>query len=82
MAEKTVLECDSRNHGCRGEVQRWHLWVEGDVEAARVDLCPVHARPLTDLAARGQMDSLPSKPRATMEVVKLKPTKATRHLKR
>lgn len=81
MAQKTVLECDRGNHMCKGDVVSYHVWRDGDVMSTRVDLCGVHDRPVRDLVDVGTEEPVPSKPRVAMEVTRLRPSKATAHLK-
>lgn len=78
MAKREVVECDK----CSRPGRTFVLWAEGDAAARSVDLCESHSRPVSTPFAEGSVVDLPSKPRARMEVTRLKTTARTRSLKK
>lgn len=82
MAKEVITVCDLRDAACVGEVRGFRLWIEGDRQAAALDLCEHHASPILALTERASTVDLPVKPRVTMQVTKLRTTEATRHLKK
>lgn len=78
MAKHEVVICDK----CGKPGTTFVLWSDGDAAAVSVDLCETHSRPVVAAFAEGSVVDLPSKPRARMEVTRLKPTARTRSLKK
>lgn len=77
--ESTVKLCDKCQQQPAAE---YKLWQTGDKTATTVDLCATHAKSLLQIFEIGRPEELPPKPRAKMEIVKLKPTSATRQHKK
>lgn len=82
MAKQVITVCDLSDDGCFGDVVGFRLWREGDKQASALDLCVHHAAPLAALMEHASIVDLPSKPRVTMQITKLRATDATRHLKK
>lgn len=76
------MECQLRSTGCRGRVALWRLWREGEPHATAIALCGSHSRPLSQLERVGHSEPLPARPRNELKVTTLKPTKATKALKK
>lgn len=83
MAREVILRCDNPGgKPCLRQAIAWRIWPEGAPSAYRVDLCEVHAKPLRALMEGAEEEPLPTKQRQTLQVTRLKPTKATRALKK
>lgn len=82
MAKQSILVCDMRASACREPVVSLRMWAEGDRQAVHIDLCQVHAKPILDAFAAGQLGELPTRPRVKMEPTKLRTTHATADLKK
>jgi hypothetical protein len=80
--KQMITVCDRKDTTCDGEVASFRLWRDGDRSAAAVDLCETHAGPILALIAGADAVELPTKPRAVMQITKLRATEATRHLKK
>lgn len=80
--KQTITVCDHTDASCDGVVSSFRVWREGDRTASTVDLCEVHASPILALVAGADAVELPTKPRAAMQITKLRATEATRHLKK
>jgi hypothetical protein len=82
MARHVLLICDLADASCQGDVLNLKLWCEPQPRASSLDVCEHHAEPILDLFKSGSAEQLPARPRQRMEATKLKPTKATKPLKR
>lgn len=82
MARETVILCDFGGGSCRNPAQSFRVWRDGDKQAAAIDLCDEHAKPLLDTVAGASLVDLPTKARLRMEVTPLKTTPKTAHLKK
>jgi alpha-beta hydrolase superfamily lysophospholipase len=80
--KQVITVCDRQDTTCNGQVSSFRLWHEGDRTASTVDLCEAHAAPILALIAGADAVELPNKPRAAMQITKLRATEATRHLKK
>jgi hypothetical protein len=80
--KQVITVCDRQDTTCNGPVSSYRVWREGDRTASTVDLCETHAAPILALIAGADAVELPVKPRAVMQITKLRPTEATRHLKK
>lgn len=82
MARETVVLCDFGGGTCRNPAESFRVWRDGDKQAAAVDLCAEHAKPLLDVLEGASLVDLPTKARVRMEVTKLVTTPKTAHLKK
>lgn len=84
MAETVMLTCDNPGgkSSCSRPATRWNIWRDGDKTAVQIDLCDTHSKSLMALVASAPPTSLPSRPRAQMELTTLRTTSATAGLKR
>jgi hypothetical protein len=85
VAKRYVSVCDLADKDerpCHGDVQEFRIWFEGERSAWGVDLCETHSEPVRALLGVAAEIELPARPRQSMQVTKLKPTDATRHLKK
>jgi hypothetical protein len=82
MAKHVLVLCDLSDGSCSGDVLSLKLWLENQPRALSLDVCEHHAEPIIDTFSQGSTEALPARPRQRMEATKLKPTKATKPLKR
>jgi hypothetical protein len=85
VAKRYVSVCDAADQDlgpCEGDVQEFRIWVEGERTASALDLCERHAGPIRALMSVAAEVELPSRPRQSMQVTRLRTTDATRHLKK
>lgn len=84
MAKRTVLVCDhpGTSRACSNPASTYSLWRDGQMEAHSLDLCDTHAKAFQVFFERGTAVPLPSKPRNVMKTTSLRPTRATKSLKR
>lgn len=85
MAKQVITVCDMAQvsaNACTGTVASFRIWVDGDKIANGVDLCESHAESIRVLQAVASEVELPARPRAAMQVTKLRTTDATKHLKK
>lgn len=80
--KQVITVCDRQDTTCDGPVSSFRVWREGERTAFMVDLCEAHASPILALIAGADAVELPTKPRAVMQITKLRTTEATRHLKK
>lgn len=70
MSKEIVTRCDVDGKAA----STYTLVLPGADEAIEVDLCVTHAKPVTDLAAKGRPAKLPSRRRQQFAVTPLKDT--------
>lgn len=84
MAQFELRVCDypSGKTSCGQEAVSFYIWKDGARQAVSVDLCEKHAERLEHIIEVGEPVDVPARPRAKMELTKLRTTPATRKLKK
>ena len=80
--ETRVCDYPSGKSFCGQEAVSYVIWKDGSRQAVIVDLCGKHAERLETFITLGKPIDLPARPRAKMELTKLRTTPATRRFKK